>query len=42
LNRIVPTIGVPRYHIADSFSKEKADEAHFPIDMVTLALLQGI
>jgi hypothetical protein len=30
LNRIVPTISVPRYHIADSFPKEKAYEAHFP------------
>src|ERR1700691_919264 len=30
-NRNVPTITLPRYHIADSFPKEKAYEAHFPI-----------
>src|SRR5271167_2263286 len=31
LNRNVPTIGVPRYHIVVIFRKEKTHEAHFPL-----------
>src|SRR5271154_2367598 len=31
LNTNVPTITLPRYHIADSFPKEKTHEAHFPL-----------